>query len=92
MFMKTREFLNELLDSFGRKTYRALWWRNNLSKEVIQLGKQCAVQITGWTEDAEDVETEQDALDAIRVCIQIGIERNNELNKLRMSMAHELWN
>jgi hypothetical protein len=57
-----------------------------LSEQVIQLGKECAVSITGMSEDADDVQTEEIALAAIKECIRLGIERNNELNKLRSSL------
>ena len=58
----------------------------SLSKIVIALGKQCAVQITGWPEDADDVQTEEQAIAAIKESIRLGIERNNECNELRAQL------
>lgn len=59
----------------------------SLSEEVVQLGKQCAVQITGFPEDADDITNPDEAMLAIRECIRLGIERNNELNELKYKMA-----
>lgn len=54
----------------------------SLSEKVIQLGKQCAVSITGWPEDADDIVDTDIALMAIRECIRLGQESHNKLNQL----------
>lgn len=60
-----------------------------LREEVLRLGKECAVQITGFPEDADDIMDSKIAFDAIKECIRLGIERNNELNALRLSLARD---
>ena len=58
----------------------------SLSERVIELGQKCAVWITGFPEDGDEVITVEVALAAIEECIRLGIERNNELNELRQSL------
>jgi len=53
-------------------------------EEVIQLGKKCAVWITGFPEDADDINDFETAMLAIKQCVDLGIELNNELNALRL--------
>lgn len=52
--------------------------------EVMELGKQCAVDITGWPEDADCVRTVRMALDTIKEAIRLGKQSHNELNRVRM--------
>lgn len=58
-----------------------------LEQEIIDFGKECAVGITGFIEDADGIKTMESALLAIRESVRLGLERNNELNKLRLSLA-----
>lgn len=56
----------------------------NLRKAVIALGKKCAVNITGFPEDADEVTSEEIALKAIKAALAYGVKANDELNRLLM--------
>jgi len=55
--------------------------------ELLKRGRECAVAIMGFPEDAEFVKTSEDAWLAIDNALQLGRERNDELNALRMAAA-----
>ena len=52
--------------------------------EVIELGKECTVAITGSPEDADEVRDFSTAMLTIRECIRLGIKSHNELNRLML--------
>lgn len=55
-------------------------------REVIALGQECVVWITGIPEDAPDVQDFELAMKAIREALRLGQERNDEANELRMAL------
>lgn len=52
--------------------------------DLISLGKRCAVDISGFPEDAEEITNATIALSAIKACLNLGQQALNDLNKLRM--------
>lgn len=54
--------------------------------EVIELGKKCAVDITGDPDDAAEVQDFETAMLAIKAALTYGKEANHELNKLRLKV------
>jgi hypothetical protein len=58
--------------------------------EVIALGKECTVGITGCPDDAGDITSFADAMGAIRESLRLGYLRNDEANKLRLKLSSVL--
>lgn len=56
-------------------------------KVILGIGNRCAVDITG-DPDERVIEIEA-AFDAIRESLRLGLERNNERNKLQIELAAE---
>lgn len=54
---------------------------NKLANTVIQIGKDCAVSITGDPEDASFVNSTPRALRAIKTVLIMSKRLNNEVNK-----------
>jgi hypothetical protein len=55
-----------------------------LEDELIKRGQKSIVDITGFPEDVKYVTSAERALQVIDHALELGIERNNELNELRM--------
>lgn len=53
-------------------------------EELLTRGRRCVVQITGDPDDALTVTSAETAWRAIDSAIQLRIERNDELNALRL--------
>ena len=57
---------------------------------LIQLGKECAVALTGMPEDANSVDDDQQAVAAIRAALKEGTNAVDELNRFRVSGTPDL--
>lgn len=60
---------------------------DSVTLQVLELGRGCAVGISGDPSDAEDVTDTEQALGAIRAALKIGQGRNDEANLLRMQQS-----
>ena len=61
------------------------------NNEIIDYARYCIEAITGDKEEADRWEQDVDtAWSAIKACVELGIERNNELNKLRDALRRIL--
>lgn len=56
-------------------------------KEVLTLGRECELSITGDPYEESAVTTHEIAMQAIREALRLGLERNNEANALRTELA-----
>lgn len=74
--------LDAVLDFAAAERERA----DRLQDEVIELGKECAVWITGDPDDQQAVAAFSVAMDAIRAALKLGQERNDEANNLRQQV------
>ena len=59
--------------------------------KIIELGKKCAVQITGFPEDADEITDFMSAYGVIKAALNLGIQRNNELNELNMKNMYNAY-
>ena len=61
------------------------------NNEIIDYARYCIEAITGDEEEADRWEQSVDAgWTAIKACVELGIERNNELNKLKDALRRIL--
>lgn len=58
-----------------------------LYKDVIELGRECAVGITGDPDDAADIQTQGSAMEAIKESIRLGRRSHNLLTNFRYRIA-----
>ena len=59
-----------------------------LEAEIIKRGRDCAVGIVGDPEEVEFVQDVGTAWKAIDAALRLGVERNDEANRLRMENRH----
>ncbi len=54
----------------------------NAIDDLIALGKECAVDLTGLPEDSKTIDTPEKALDAIKDCLRRGKIADNVLKNV----------